>query len=109
MVYESSLGDGLETTHCLFPHLQQTAKNSNSLFRDFKADKVYLGISEQIKPLQLVCQAAEFKFESKFEPLLVIWQSLPKVILWELNSIFYLGILEQIKLARLDWIKNVKF
>ena len=58
MVYESSLGDGLETTHCLFPHLQQTAKNSNSLFRDFKADKVYLGISEQIKPLQLVCQAA---------------------------------------------------
>ena len=74
-----------------------------------KQIKVYLGISEQIKPLQLVCQAAEFKFESKFEPLLVIWQSLPKVILWELNSIFYLGILEQIKLARLDWIKNVKF
>ena len=28
------------------------------------------------KPLQLVGEAAEFKFESKFEPLPVIWQSL---------------------------------
>ena len=27
------------------------------------------------KPLQLVGQVAEFKFESKFEPLQVIWQS----------------------------------
>ena len=35
---------------------------------EFKADK----------PLQLVGQAAEFKFESKFRPLQVIWQSLPK-------------------------------
>ena len=33
-------------------------------------------MSEAIKPLQLVGQAAEFKFESKFEPLLVSWQSL---------------------------------
>ena len=33
-------------------------------------------ISEAIKPLQLVGQAAQFKFESKFEPLPVIWQSL---------------------------------
>ena len=33
-------------------------------------------ISDAIKPLQLVGQAAEFKFESKFEPLPVIWQSL---------------------------------
>ena len=32
------------------------------------------------KPLQLVGQAAEFKFESKFEPLPVIWQSLPKAV-----------------------------
>ena len=32
-------------------------------------------ISEDIKRLQLVCQVAEFKFESKFEPLPVIWQS----------------------------------
>ena len=41
-------------------------------------------ISDAIKPLQLVGQAAVFKFESKFEHLLVIWQSLlrlfPKVI-----------------------------
>ena len=33
----------------------------------------------QIKPLQLVGQAADFKFETKFELLPVIWQSLPKV------------------------------
>ena len=33
---------------------------------------------EPIKPLQPVGQAAEFKFESKFEPLPVIWQSLLK-------------------------------
>ena len=32
-----------------------------------------------IKPLQLVGQAAEFKFESKFEPLPVIWQSLQRL------------------------------
>ena len=32
-------------------------------------------ISEAIKPLQLIGQAAHFKFESKFEPLPVIWQS----------------------------------
>ena len=31
------------------------------------------------KPLQLVGQAAEFKFESKFEPLPVIWQSLQRL------------------------------
>ena len=45
MVYESSLGDGWETTHCLpqFLHLQQTSKNSNSLSRDFKADKSLFG------------------------------------------------------------------
>ena len=36
-------------------------------------------ISEAIKPLQLVGQAAEFKFESKFEPLPVIWQSLQRL------------------------------
>ena len=34
-------------------------------------------ISEQIKPLQLVGRAAEFMFEPNFEPVLVIWQSLP--------------------------------
>ena len=35
---------------------------------------------EAIKPLQLVGQAAEFKFESKFEPLPVIWQSLQEAV-----------------------------
>ena len=33
-------------------------------------------ISEALKPSQLVGQAAQFKFESKLEPLQVIWQSL---------------------------------
>ena len=48
--------------------------------KEFKLHTVYFGTSEQIKPLQPVGQAAEFKFESKFEPLPVIWQSLPKAI-----------------------------
>ena len=42
--------------------------------------ELYFGVSEQIKPLQPIGQAAEFKFESKFEPLQVIWQSLPKAV-----------------------------
>ena len=33
-----------------------------------------------MKPLKLVGQAAEIKSESKFEPLQVIWISLPKAI-----------------------------
>ena len=41
---------------------------------------IYSGISEQKIPLQLFGQTAEFKCESTFEPLLVIWQSLPKAI-----------------------------
>ena len=41
----------------------------------------YSGISEQIKPLQAVGQATEFKFESKFKPLQVIWQSFQGAIL----------------------------
>ena len=36
-------------------------------------------VSEEIKTLQLVGQAAEFKFESKFEPLPVFWQSLHRL------------------------------
>ena len=36
-------------------------------------------ISEAKKPLQLVGQAAEFKFESKFEALPVVWQSLRRL------------------------------
>ena len=35
--------------------------------------------SEAIKPVQLVGHVAEFKFESKFEPLPVIWQSLRRL------------------------------
>ena len=34
---------------------------------------------EAIKTLQLVAQAADFKFESKFEPMPVIWQSLQRL------------------------------
>ena len=37
-------------------------------------------ISEAIKPLKLVGQVAQFNFESKFEPLQVIWQSLRKLL-----------------------------
>ena len=55
-------------------------KNSNSTqFVELDSQ-----VSEQIKPLQplAIGQAAEFKFESKFEPepLPIIWQSLPKAI-----------------------------
>ena len=44
-----------------------------------KLHTVYAVISEAVKPLQLVGQAAQFKFESKFEPLPVIWQSLRRL------------------------------
>ena len=30
--------------------------------------------------MQLVDKAAKFKFESKLEPLQIIWQSLPKTV-----------------------------
>ena len=68
-------GHGLETSYCLpqFLHLQQSIKKiqtSHNLFRDL----------EQIKHSQLVGQAAEIKFESKFKPLLVILQSLLKAV-----------------------------
>ena len=43
--------------------------------RKLKLHTVYAVISEAIKPLQLVGPAAEFKFESKFEPMQVIWRS----------------------------------
>jgi len=58
------------------PQFWRSKKNSNST----QFIELYFGVSEQIKPLQPIGQAAEFKFESKFEPLLVIWQSLPKAI-----------------------------
>ena len=40
---------------------------------------VYTVILEETKPIQLVAQDAEFKFESKFKPLPVIWQSLGRL------------------------------
>ena len=43
-------------------------QSPHRLFQGFRADK----------PLQPIGQAAEFKFESKFKPLQIIWQSLPK-------------------------------
>ena len=46
---------------------------------DLKIHTVYAVISGAIKPLQLVGQVAEFKFEAKFEPLQVIWQSLRRL------------------------------
>ena len=33
---------------------------------EFKVDRVYSGVREKIKPLELVGQAAEVKFGSKF-------------------------------------------
>ena len=44
--------------------------------KEYKLHTVHAVVSEEIKPFQLVGQAAEFKFESKFEPLQVICQSL---------------------------------
>ena len=59
--------------------------------KEFELHTIYFGASQQIKPLQPVGQAAEFKFESKLKPLQVIWQSLPKAIpfffMW--NENFY--------------------
>ena len=60
--------------------LSSIAPFSMDLKRIQTPHTLYSGISEQVKPLQLFGQAAELKFESKFEPLLVIWQSLPKAI-----------------------------
>ena len=48
--------------------------------KEFKFHTVYFGTSEQIKSLQPVSQVTEFKLESKFKPLQVMWQSLPKAI-----------------------------
>ena len=43
--------------------------SSISASKEFKLSIVYFGTSEQIKPLQPVGRAAEFKFESKFDCL----------------------------------------
>ena len=60
--------------------LSKTISNSTQFI------EIYSGVSEQIKPLQLVGQAAEFKFESSFKPLPVTWQSLPKELTAEING-----------------------
>ena len=60
--------------HC--PQFWRSKKNSNST----QFIELYFGVSEQTKQLQPIGQAAEFKFESKFEPLQVIWQSPPKAV-----------------------------
>ena len=57
------------------------SKQSNNFasvtdLKEFKLHTVYAVISEVIKDLHLVGQAAEFNSVSKFEPLQVIWQSL---------------------------------
>ena len=68
-------GQWLESTLCL-PKFRCFQWNQ----QEFKLYTDYSGILEQVNPLQPVGQAAEFKFKSKFEPLPVIWQSLPKAI-----------------------------
>ena len=57
------------------PQFWRSIKNANST----QFIELHFGVSEQIKPLQPIGQAAEFKFESKFEPLPVIWQSLRRL------------------------------
>ena len=64
----------MEYPHCC-PQFWRSKKNSNST----QFIELYFGVSEQIKPLQPIDQEAEFKFESKFKPLLVIWQSLRRL------------------------------
>ena len=54
----------MEYPHCC-PQFWRSKTNSNST----QFIELYFGVSEQIKPLQPVGQAAEFKFESKFKPL----------------------------------------
>ena len=48
---------------------------------EYKSHTVYSETLEQIKTLQLICQVAEFKFESTFEPVLVSWHKIPKATL----------------------------
>ena len=69
----SSLGDevGIDSIQSSISAFSTDLKRTPlSLFRDFGAGK----------SLQLVSQAAELKFGSKFEPLSVIWQLLPKPV-----------------------------
>ena len=47
---------------------------------EIKLHTIYSGIPGHIKPFKLVGWAAEFKFQSKFEPLLLVWPTLSKAI-----------------------------
>ena len=58
---QGSLGDVVTNVHYV---LEFCNFNGPKIF--FNSTQFIQGISEQIKPLQLVGQAAEFKFESKF-------------------------------------------
>ena len=49
--------------------------------KEFKLHTVHSVVEEQKKSLQLVDQAALFKFEAKVEPLQLISQSLAKAVL----------------------------
>ena len=74
-ICKQSGGWGLVPTHHC-PQIWRSKKNSNStLFIE-----LYSGVSEQIKSLQPIGQAAEFKFESILEPLPVCWQSFLEAI-----------------------------
>ena len=57
-----------------------TLRNQN------RSSRFQLKQTEVIKSLQLVGQAAEFKFESKFEPLPVIWQFLRRLFQTEIEG-----------------------
>ena len=68
-------------SHCLTALLIESSISAFEMdLKRIQFHTIYSGILEQIKPQQPVDQAAEFKFEFKFEPLQVIWQSLLKAI-----------------------------
>ena len=69
------LGISLRKVTSLGPNLASLT----DLKKELKLNIVYALISEAIKHLQLVGQAADFKFEFNLEPLQVIWQYLRRL------------------------------
>ena len=63
-----------------FVNSSDRARQAGWHLSQFCHKKRILGTSRYLTTLQLIGQAAEFKFESKFEPLQVIWQSVQKAI-----------------------------
>ena len=61
-------------------HIDSPLSSISAFQKEFKFHTVDFGTSEQMKPLQHYDQAAEFKFEFKFEPLSLIWQLLPNSV-----------------------------